>query len=424
MRGDFNVRYNKIIDIKDYSTGVLSPHLRELAMDEAAAFGLTEPEIIPDSKQWECAMMLRTFADHGLIKPGAKFVGLGAGSEQTTFVLAGHGCVVFPTDRYLEVTPWSDVAPAGMMAAPSAFSRIDHDARNVIPVHTDARAVRLPSDFFDGVYSAGSIEHFGSITAVEAAAEEMGRLLRPGGVASISTEFRLDGPNDRKWFDDNCILFTPELLQRHIIEPSGLELIDEPDFSTSDATFDSRVVLLDFLTKTKGMKTIEDKRNAYPNLVLFHEGFLFCSVHLALRKPETETRRSFSRSAVFKSEIRRQSERTAGVLAQQLVSWNDLFDGGEVASRRELDALAETARSIREERDQLASLCISQEDELRRLGNRVAELEKERETWLGSYSFRLSAPVRALGAIVRRNRVIRHLATMVAKVAGVRRPGY
>jgi SAM-dependent methyltransferase len=256
-----------------------------------------------------------------VLQPGALLAGIGAGTEETTFVLASKGCVVFPTDRYLERTPWSDVAPATMMVCPSKFSHYDYPRGSVIPIHTDARVLALPSDFFDGVYSAGSIEHFGSLEAVSAAAEEMGRILKPGGVAVLSTEFRLDGPNDKRWFSDDCILFTPELLQEHIIGPSGLELIGDVQFDTSKETYDGRVVLSDFLTKVSEMRTLEDKRNTYPNLILFHDGYLFCSVHLALRKPHLKENQASSYSKVFESAVAADATRAAGILTAQIAEW-------------------------------------------------------------------------------------------------------
>jgi hypothetical protein len=183
----------------------------------------------------------------------------------------------------------------------------------------------LPSDFFDGVYSAGSIEHFGSLEAVAAAAEEIGRILKPGGVAVLTTEFRLDGPNDRPWFSDDCILFTPPMLHEHIIGPSGLTLIGEPNFSTSQQTFDNRAVLVEFLEKAKHVETLTDKRNAYPNLVLYHAGFLFCSVHLALRKAASSEPVSRTRSIRFRDAVVADSTRVSGILTAQIAEWTRTY---------------------------------------------------------------------------------------------------
>jgi hypothetical protein len=93
-------------------------------------------------------------------------------------VQAVNPALVFPVDRYLERTAWSDVAPAGMLVDAAQYSAVDYPPGNVIPVHSSARAVNLPSNTFDAVFSTGAIEHFGSLDNVAASAREIGRILR------------------------------------------------------------------------------------------------------------------------------------------------------------------------------------------------------------------------------------------------------
>jgi SAM-dependent methyltransferase len=413
--------YTKIIDIEDFDNPKLLPHLQHIAFGEMKRFGLDEPIILPDSKQWECAMMLRTLTDLGVIRPGALLAGIGAGTEETTFALAAKGCVVFPTDRYLELTPWSDVAPAGMVVRPEQYSEYAYPRGGVIPIHSDARVLSLPSDFFDGVYSAGSIEHFGSLEAVAAAAEEIGRVLKPGGVAVLSTEFRLDGPNDRRWFSDDCILFTPELLQSHIVGPSGLELIGEPNFATSQGTFDSQVVLVDFLNKAKRVRTLADKRDAYPNLVLFHEGYLFCSVHLALRKPKKPgSVVSQGHSKRFEGPAASDAMRASGIMTSQMVEWTKTYGlptGYDAVTR---SALADQERQFqevataREQQFQEAAAAWGQQaaawqqqydQTVRHYEAHIAFLQQSR-------SFRMTRPIRDAARIARRVPGLRQMGVM------------
>ncbi|AYG62423.1 class I SAM-dependent methyltransferase [Rhizobium jaguaris] len=384
--------YTKIIDIADFSNPLLLPHLEDIARGEMLRFGLDKPEIVPDSKQWECAMMLRTLSDHGVLRPGAVLAGVGAGTEETTFAIAAKGCVVFPTDRYLETTPWSDVAPAGMMVRPNQFSQFDCPRGSIIPVHSDARVLSLPSNFFDGVYSAGSIEHFGSIEAVAAAAEEIGRILKPGGIAVLSTEFRLDGPVDKQWFSDDCILFTPALLQEHIIESSGLEVIGTPVYTTSQDTYDSRVVLIEFLQKAKSMTSLSDKKNAYPNLVLYHDGYLFCSVHLALRKPISAVSRQNTRSVVFENLVNEEAARAGAILTRQISEWTQAYSKRDSSS----SSLAINEHSAHAA---LAEHANRYKIELAAQANRY---EIELAAIRGSRSFRFTKPLRYATTIARR----------------------
>jgi SAM-dependent methyltransferase len=405
--------HTKIIDIADFADPELQPYLIEMAKGEMARFGLPEPVIIPDSKQWECAMMLRTLTEFGMVREGATLAGIGAGTEETSFVLASKGCVVFPTDRYLEVTPWSDVAPAGMMVRPEQYSAVSYPQGHVIPVHSDARLLSLPENYFDGVYSAGSIEHFGSLEAVAAAAEQIGRILKPGGVAVLSTEFRLDGPNGQRWFSDDCILFTPEMLEKHIIAPSGLELIDKPSFDTSSGTYDSRVVLVDFLEKAKKVETITDKRNAYPNLVLFHLGYLFCSVHLALRKPLEANSQRLMHSPSFRETVQDNALRAAGVLTRQISEWHRHY-GQTVPAQPTADPMvAEELRRLADEytqaKSELADACVRAESEREYAREAIRQKNLEIAYILSSRSFRLTRPLRNFSAYAKQKPVLRNL---------------
>jgi len=297
------MNYSKVIDLKDFESSHLRPYLEQFAAVEMQRFGIKEPMVIPDSKHWECAMAIGAFEEFGLLKERNTFAGIGAGTELTTFFLASRGCIAFPCDRYMENTPWSDISPIGMMLEPQWYSELKFPRGHVIPVNTDARSLRLPSSFFDGIYSSGALEHFGSLAAVAAAAQEIARVLKPGGFASISTEFRLEGPEDRPWFDDNCILFTPQLIDDYIIKPSGLKLVGDLETTPSDETFYTRRQLTDFLELARSIQSLADKKAAYPNLVLYHEGFLFCSIHLLFTKPYNWTGALTTENCSFANEI-------------------------------------------------------------------------------------------------------------------------
>jgi SAM-dependent methyltransferase len=276
---------SKLIEIEDFRSPELSPYLVEVNSDAASQSGTLREDVAPDSKQWECAMTLRALDRAGVAGPGRMIAGIGVGTEVTMFALARRDCLVFAVDRYLHRSVWSDVAPAGMMIDPARYSALPFPRGHVIPVNGSGLQVNLPTMQMDAVFSTGAIEHFGSLERVAIAAREFGRILRPGGIAVISTQFRIDGPADLPWFSNDVILFTPELLERWVIRPSGLSLETPIEYRQSDRTFEGRQNSVDFRRNVQTIHTLEEKRSMSPNVVLYHDGFLFCSLVLVLRKP-------------------------------------------------------------------------------------------------------------------------------------------
>jgi SAM-dependent methyltransferase len=280
------INYNRVCNVGDFSDEALRGTIREIFAHELPLFPAEYPDGVADSKQWEIAMAVRALRDFGALRPDARILGVGAGTEVTTFFLSCHVRQVVATDIYAGAGPWADVAPSGFLVEPAVFAGdVPCSPQNILPLHQDARALDLPSNDFDGVFSSGSIEHFGSLPFVANAAYEIGRVLKPGGIAAIATEFKLAGPPDGDGWDPSVILFTQEKLQRWIVEASGLELVDGLETKLSDETLSVRRNLLDFLERAKKVTHPSQKIGVYPNVILYHEGYLFCSVHLTLRKP-------------------------------------------------------------------------------------------------------------------------------------------
>lgn len=89
--------------------------------------------------------------------------------------------------------------------------------------------MHCPDNTFDGIFSSGSIEHFGSWSSIADSAFEMGRVLKPGSVMTVSTEYCIGAPPGGEGWD-GLRFFSRERLLRYIVEASGLE----PDYPSSD----------------------------------------------------------------------------------------------------------------------------------------------------------------------------------------------
>jgi len=342
---------SKLIDADDFDAPELASYLREIDALESLRSGSSTADRLADPKQWQAAMTLRALDAEGVASAGHLIGGVGAGTEATLFALAQRGAVVFAMDRYLERTAWSDVAPAGMLIDPHQYSPIDYPHGHVIALHSSALALNVPSNTFDGVFCNGLIEHLGSLANVATAAKEIGRVLKPGGVATIATEFRVDGPDDGRWFDDDMMLFTPELLERHVVQASGLVQRDALVTAQSDGTFESRRNLVDFPDAARSLLALDEKRAASPSLVVYHDGFLFCPVVLTLFKEGPSADAGTASDDRTRAQVRREN----AALAAALERFQRTSDGTGAAPDQHHLLFGEVER-LRTENDALRAL--------------------------------------------------------------------
>ena len=218
---------------------------------------------------------------HGVLRDDAIVLGVGAGREITTFYLTNFVRWVFATDLYVG-EGWDDAAPVNMLTEPVALSLIPFRPRRLVVQHMDGRCLRYEDETFDAIYSSSSIEHFGDWEDVTAAAREMGRVLKPGGLLTLSTEYRIAG--DGKGLP-GVLMFNQEQLLSLIVEPSGLVPVDTPQFSISEKTL-SRIVPSEELVENhqRLLRGEEGRWATYPHIVLEDQGYSWTSYHLALVK--------------------------------------------------------------------------------------------------------------------------------------------
>jgi len=229
------------------------------------AWGITK------RKEWEVQMALHCLRDYEAVHSNAEILGVGAGAEATIFYLSNEVKRVFATDLYLVSGVWKNHAPQQMMVNPSACAgEIEHNARRIVPQHADMLDLPYEDDSFDGIFSSGSIEH------VQVAIKEMARVVKPGGVISLSTEWKLSGTG-HGWA--GVLLFDPETLIEHIVEPSGCEY----EGISSPAILNAEPYPLAEIVRTGKRPPVE--------MVLSDHGYTFTSVHIMLIKPTVKRKK-------------------------------------------------------------------------------------------------------------------------------------
>lgn len=287
------MNFNKLCELEDFSDPELVSVIQDVCAHKVAALSSAFPTGHEARKDWEVAMSVRALRHFGALHRDATLLGVAAGTEDTIFYLTRHARQVFVTDRYLGAGAWSHLAPVAMLVEPAFLAPFEFEPQRLVVQHMDGRLLRYPDDTFDGIFSSGSIEHFGELDDVAHAAFEMGRVLKPGGILALSTEFRFSGPPGGIGWPGQTLLLSAADLQRYIVEASGLEPVDELRVDVSDETMATKRDLNEALadhrrrTAADGAATAPEYAHwAFPHIMLVHGGYVFGSVHLTLRKSD------------------------------------------------------------------------------------------------------------------------------------------
>jgi len=220
-------------------------------------------------KKWEWAQTLYGLEKLGYMKLENIALDVGAGREDPMFYLTNKLKKVYGTDLY-EDQPDDQkyvTAPTDMLLNPKKYHSSPYNEDHLVIQKMNGRNLEFDDNFFDIVFSISSIEHFGGHEGSQESMQEIGRVLKPGGIAAIVTECIL---NDKTHYE----YFTPNELESFLIKPSKLELVEPIKFDQPS--------LQPFIEKP--LRIPEDV-SKMPHFVLSSDGVVFTSVMMFLRKP-------------------------------------------------------------------------------------------------------------------------------------------
>ncbi len=219
-------------------------------------------------KGWEWTHCLFGLRRLGMLQPGHRALGVGAGRECVIFYLASCIASVTATDLYGEAA-WS--ADRGREADPALVEESKRqcppelDLSRIVFENQDGTALDYPPDSFDFAWSLSSIEHFGGHAAARKAVGEMARVVRPGGIVAIATEMLLLEEYSHPEY------FTPSEIVSELVTPfANLALVDPIDFHTLPYEY-----LVDSITVPSGADrrrrhvVLNDGRFQWTSIMLF-----------------------------------------------------------------------------------------------------------------------------------------------------------
>ena len=232
------------------------------------ALGLPQDEGWYHRKVWEWTHCVYGLEQLHALGRDKKALGVGAGHECVLYYLANRTAVTVATDLCsgdFTDSPAGEADPA-FLKDPSHFAPFVYDRSRLLALPADGCHLPFRTASFDAVYSLSSIEHFGGHERVAQAVQEMGRVLKAGGVACVATELVLEG-------GPHPAYFTVEHLYEYVIAPSGMSLVEPLAYlPPPKELMDDPVKLPDDYLKTA-------------DIVLQDGQWKFTSVCLFMRKP-------------------------------------------------------------------------------------------------------------------------------------------
>src|SRR5215207_1031560 len=322
---DSRLGHCKLCELADFADPELRELIREVYASDLDYFGDPDfPTGREYRKYWEVAMTLRAFRSLGILREDARVLGVGAGREATIYWLTRHVGEVVTTDLYESEDDWSETdSSADMLTDPGRYWEGEWRPERLVVSHMDALELCFEDESFDAIFSSSSIEHFGDFPDVRRSVEEMFRVLRPGGVLALATEFRLEG--DRIGYPGLLRFDEPEL-RSLLLDGLWWDPATPIDTSISKETLASPVPMEE---ATADVAAGRRGWSRYPHIVLRDEAYLWTSVHVALVKsgltaekwrrrapqlpPRTSVRERIGRQFPFLPRLRaRLSRRTSG----------------------------------------------------------------------------------------------------------------
>ncbi len=257
-----SVPFNKIPNVSD----IYNKEWNNVLLELSPIFSMNRESF--HRKIWEFTHTIYILKKSGYLYPKNKGLAIGAGREQILYYLAYKIEKITGIDlfegNYIGGEDEPDIPKNPQKYAPFIYPEANLDI-----IKMDALNLKFKDNSFDFIFSASSIEHFGSKKNILKSIKEMYRVLKPGGIAVITTEIKL---NRLACNIPNTIIFElNELLT--LFKQSGFLLYDnEIDIRIEDYYLNNWVKLPQEVFKS-------------PHVILRFLRSIFTSVAIVFKKP-------------------------------------------------------------------------------------------------------------------------------------------
>jgi SAM-dependent methyltransferase len=267
---DDRPKLNRLCYVEDWQ----NPEVR----DALAELQKLNPQGFIHRKDWEWAIGLVAMKRYGKINESSAAVGVGSGIEPIPFYLANKISRVYATDLYEDDESWKQAAPSEFLKNPKKYSPFPYREDALTVLRMDGAKLDFPDESFDIAFSFSSIEHFGGENHSGAlkAMKEIERVLKPGGIAVIATEYILNDKEHPEFFNKRTI--HSDLIDRL----DKLKLVEPLDLRITTNTLDT---VIDYNSEARIWDTLDwEYKRTHSHIVIKYYNILLTSVMVVLQK--------------------------------------------------------------------------------------------------------------------------------------------
>jgi SAM-dependent methyltransferase len=216
-------------------------------------------------KTYEFTQLLFGLQRLGALRDDTRVLSVGAGHEPPLYWLANRAGRVYATDLYEQQwgSAFGNEGDASVLSDPAAFAPFEYRRDRLVFLRMDGARLAFRDASFDVAYSLSSIEHFGGFEGARRSVGDMARVLKPGGVLALATEWCVRGVAGGEIFSADEV--------RAIIDHPGLRLVEPID---------------DRVWHRYAAEPVDLKVNRFqtPHMLLKHDDAIFTSVFVFLEK--------------------------------------------------------------------------------------------------------------------------------------------
>jgi SAM-dependent methyltransferase len=232
-----------------------------------------KPDLI-HRKDWEWALGIMAMKRFNKLNDKCTAIGIGSGKEQILFYLANNLKHVYATDIY-DGKEWNNMAPSDFPENPKKYAPFPYKEDALTVLRMDGTKLEFPSETFDIAFSFSSIEHFGGTNHSGSlkSMKEIERVLKPGGIAVIATEYIINDKDHPEFFNKKTIY--SDLIDKL----DSLKLVEPLDLRITTKTLDT---VLDFTDLSRDR--IYSFKKTPPVILIRVGSLLVTSVMLVFQK--------------------------------------------------------------------------------------------------------------------------------------------